>query len=113
MSENHNSNQNNNQKAIESAETKETIGGRFLEAALDGLNYAYRKVAQRGLRMFSALGLSYILCANVIAKYILNDMFLIASWMSIVIFYIMVVVLAAVIYIVFDVIKDLLIYVLR
>lgn len=98
---------------VQEAQNQDTLGGRVMSSAMAGLNYAYMRSAGKGLRFFACMGLSYILMANVIAKYVLNDLFLIASWTSILTFYVLMIIFAAIIFIIFDVIKDLFVYLVR
>lgn len=96
-----------------SKDNKESIGSKALDLAQAGLNISYSKVAGTWLRIFGCLGLAYILTQELITKHILAEQFLVASWLNIIVFYLIIGFVWMIIYIIFDVIKDLLLYIFR
>lgn len=98
----------NNQNA-----NKESVATRALDMAQAGLNFSYSKIAGTWLRIFWCMWLAYVMTQEVITKHILAEQFLVASWLNIIIFYLIIAFVWMVIYILFDVVKDLLLYVFR
>lgn len=77
------------------------------------LDRVYKKTALTWLRMFAAIGVSFLLMKEIIAKYLLHDFFVIWSWSNILIYYILIVAVGVVIYLITDAIVKLLLYITR